>query len=347
MMDMLGSKAIIDKDWFAVGSNSSQPENMEGYHAEHLLYWIDEAKAVDQEIFDAIQGTQTTKAQMLLTSTAGPPMGYFYDTHCTPRISKSWKQFHVPAHISKRVRPEWIEERKEEWGEHTTIFQMRVMGNFPDSAEDSLFKRSWIETSFEVEDVRRPNPYLYLGVDVAEYGSDLTVFTLAEMNDGIVFIRDIKYTEQESTTQTVGRIKNMIKEHKIRKVYVDAIGVGRGVVDMLHEDTCGAEIVDVKASHKATNPEDEQNFKTSMYMKLKRLMEPDRNGKQHIKLLKNQKLVEELMLMRYKHLSSGKIQIIDPPTKSPDFADSLALVALSAEDRHGESRDPMSAISII
>jgi hypothetical protein len=44
-----------------------------------------------------------------------------------------------------------------------------------------------------------------------------------------------------------------------------------------------------------------------------------------ISIPNDSKLISQLSQMRYQFTSAGKIQIIDPENKSPDYADSLML----------------------
>lgn len=46
-----------EKRWFAVARTASKPENMQGFHEENMLFIVDEASGVADEIMEAILGT--------------------------------------------------------------------------------------------------------------------------------------------------------------------------------------------------------------------------------------------------------------------------------------------------
>jgi len=62
------------------------------------------------------------------------------------------------------------------------------------------------------------------------------------------------------------------------------------------------------------------NKKAEMYWNMRTLFEEGR-----ISIPKHRTLISQLAKMKYELTSSGKIRIIDPEDKSPDFADSLCL----------------------
>src|SRR3972149_5152792 len=62
---------------------SDEAANMEGAHADHLMYVYDEAKVVPDDTWDATEGAfaGTGEALALAISTPGPPLGRFYDIY--------------------------------------------------------------------------------------------------------------------------------------------------------------------------------------------------------------------------------------------------------------------------
>lgn len=123
-----------EESWFAAWVTSKNPKNAEGFHGENLLWIIEEAKTVQDAVFEGIQGALSqTNNFIYISSTCGVPHGYFYETH-TSRTDM-WDTFHIPSWKSPRVAPERIEAWRREWGEDNPIYQARVAAEFPD--EDS------------------------------------------------------------------------------------------------------------------------------------------------------------------------------------------------------------------
>ncbi|MBI4416777.1 MAG: hypothetical protein HY557_07330, partial [Euryarchaeota archaeon] len=271
-----------EEEWFAVGMSAARPENLEGFHAPYLLYVIDEAKGVSDAIFDGIQGALTTDAKLFLISTPGARLGYFHRVFT--QLRATWKVFHVPClgrweegkavpsedPISPRVSPEWIEARKAEWGECSPVYQARVLGEFPDEGEDTLIPLSWIEAAAgeppgpraapenpgrglcAASDVHaapeagaaRPRRRA-LGIDVARYGSDFTVFTVLDAFEadeagraqGRAFaqLRFIRRREKKGVSDVAAEAERLAREWEADLVAVDDTGVGGGVTDLLAE----------------------------------------------------------------------------------------------------------------
>ena len=123
-----------EESWFAAWVTSKNPKNAEGFHGENLLWIIEEAKTVQDAVFEGIQGALSQINNFIyISSTCSVPHGYFYETH-TSRTDM-WDTFHIPSWKSPRVAPERIESWRKEWGEDNPIFQARVAAEFPD--EDS------------------------------------------------------------------------------------------------------------------------------------------------------------------------------------------------------------------
>ena len=69
---------IFPERWFATARTASKPENMAGFHEEHLLFVIDEASGVADQIYETIEGALTTKdAKLLLCGNPTKNFGVF------------------------------------------------------------------------------------------------------------------------------------------------------------------------------------------------------------------------------------------------------------------------------
>src|SRR3990167_3674384 len=168
LYNLLDQKLEISQEWFAIGASSDTPENMEGFHAPHLLYIVDEAKTVPKGIFDAIEGALTGNIEAKLMVVSTPPLareGHFYDI-CRGAVP-GFKVFHTRCQDSPNVSKEWIEEKKIEGGETNPVYISKVLGEFPDSSEDTLIPLSWVELSMErwLENVNKEDsPVMGAGV---------------------------------------------------------------------------------------------------------------------------------------------------------------------------------------
>ena len=78
------------KDWgaFARTARQDAPESLQGFHGDHLLFVIDEASGVPEEVFEAAEGALSGPANRLLM--LGNPTrnsGTFHASHHKDRGS--------------------------------------------------------------------------------------------------------------------------------------------------------------------------------------------------------------------------------------------------------------------
>lgn len=308
-------------DWAMIGRASDRKENMLGFHAPYLMFIVDEASGVPDEIFEAIEGTQTQEgvnsSKIILIGNPTRPEGFFYDIFHSK--SSNWKTFHLDGRMSPRVSKQWISQMEEDYGADSPFFQIHVLGNFPPMDKDTLIPLGWIERSLaEQSDGHGAK---YAGFDIARMGNDYSVLVNVEHAEKKFIVRQIDFFSKIELMELCGWGIQVFKKTVPEKIMVDVIGVGAGVHDRLKE--LGFPVVDVNvAEAPCSKSEDFKNKKAEMYWHLRGLFE-----RQEIiipKIQHHNKLIAELSAMKYKYDSSGKLQIVDPE-KSPDFADALAL----------------------
>ena len=323
------------------------PSRFQGFHEEHILVVVDEAAGVNMNIFEGIEGILTsTGARLLLIgnpTSIGTP---FYDAFTKP----GFKTFHVSAFDTpnfteakithddikngtwkekskeilypKLITPHWVADRYKVWGENSAPYQVRVMGNFPQQGEDTLIPLAWIELAMQRwEDTPEGKP-IQLGVDVAAYGSDKTV--IAERKG--LKVMPLNVYAQKNTRETTGLVLNKAKEINTRKISVDEIGIGRGVVDSLAEE--GYEDVGVNVAGRASDPERYHNLRAELWWEFREKLDPEKTP---IALPDDDELLAELSSVKYKIDGRGAIQIESKEEmkkrlgRSPDRADAVVL----------------------
>lgn len=144
-----------EENWFCAWVTSKNHKNAEGFHGENLLWIIEEAKSVQDAVFEGVQGALSQVNNFIyISSTCGPPVGYFYETH-TNRTDM-WDIFHIPSWESPRVSPEKIEVWRKEWGEDSPIFQARVAAEFPEESMYSIVPLSHLMRAVESDEDDEP-----------------------------------------------------------------------------------------------------------------------------------------------------------------------------------------------
>lgn len=307
-------------EWFAIGASSDTPENMEGFHARHVLYIVDEAKSVEKGIFEAIEGAMTgnIEARMIVSST--PPLareGHFYEL-CSGRIP-GWKIHHIDGETSPNVSKDWVEARKREWGETSPVYLSKVKGIFPDASENTLIPTSWVEQANErwLEGVPdNIQGVVTIGVDPARYGDDETV--IAKSIGPYVYPLEVHV--KQDTMQTAGQVIRAIETHQATQVNIDVIGLGAGVYDRAKEVIkdrqipCAIKPVNVaqRAPSLLVNGERFRfkRMRDYLFWCMRQKLDPINTLPEDLLCLPvDQKLLMQLTSIRYKINSNGEIEI--------------------------------------
>lgn len=346
------------EEWFAVARTASKPDALQGFHADHVLYIIDEASGVDDKVFEPILGALTTEGSRLFM--AGNPTkltGFFFDSHHKNRAQ--YNAMHIDGRDSSRVDEAFIKTIVEMFGEDSDVFRVRVAGDFPRALPDSFIPMEWAERASEA-----PEPEISrasrvdIGIDVARYGDDSSVIATvldraAQQEPQIYFHND---TMQISGMAVIA-IKKAARDHPWAEVSVkiDCDGLGVGVYDRLMElkEQITAEVEEEREGRYdgedelpppfkleiiechfggeggTVNGADPVEYQTSTGVMWGTVREALRT--QTLKLWPDDKQISQISNRRYTVNSAGKIELEKKEAMkkrglpSPDMADALAL----------------------
>lgn len=95
------------KESFAIARTArpEQPEALQGFHCENLLFVLDEASGIAENIFEVSEGALTEPgALVLMTGNPTRASGYFYESHT--RMRHLWYTMRVSHADSPRVSDE-------------------------------------------------------------------------------------------------------------------------------------------------------------------------------------------------------------------------------------------------
>ena len=128
------------QEWFARAKTSSKEnsEALAGIHGPWVMAAADEASGVEEPIFETMDGSLTGENIMVfLISNGTRNEGYFYKTHKKDKvtglyISDKWQCYAFDAEESPRVTKESIQKWKDEYGDESVQYMVRVKGKFPD-----------------------------------------------------------------------------------------------------------------------------------------------------------------------------------------------------------------------
>lgn len=226
------------EEWFAVARTASKPDALQGFHADDILYIIDEASGVDDKVFEPVLGALSTPgARLLMCGNPTQLSGFFYESHHKNR--GSYSTFHIDGRTSSRVSEEFVNTIITMYGEDSDVFRVRVAGEFPRQDNDVFIPLPLIEKSIMTQwnAPERPSS-IHIGCDVARYGDDKTVIGY-KLDEKVEFHKRRSGQDTMKTADDIVELGEMlVRRYKYTKtipVKVDDSGVGGGVVDRLKQ----------------------------------------------------------------------------------------------------------------
>lgn len=347
-----------ERRWFAVAKTAGKPENMQGFHEDNMLFIVDEASGVEDEIMEAVLATLSGENNKLLM--CGNPTrttGAFYDSHTRDRAL--YRCHTVSSLDSSRTNKENIASFIRKYGEHSNVVKVRVFGEFPTQEDDTFIPLPLIEHTILNEIDLTSIGKITFGVDVARYGDDETI--IARNINGKIEIPVVRHGQSLMTT--VGDIvmlyKRTIEDYPQYNgtitINIDDTGLGGGVTDRLEEvkeeqKFRRMEIVPVNFGSKPKSDGANDHYAdipTYMWAIVKTQMENN-----EISIPNDEELVAQLSVRKYSITSNGKIIVESKKNmkergiKSPDRGDAVALSCFYQNKVYNLFIDNASAVVI-
>jgi phage terminase large subunit len=253
-----------------VGFTAREAEAVAGVSGANLLYLIDEASGVPDAIYEAIEGNRAGGARIALFSNPTQTVGEFYRSHRDPKTSKFYHAIHVSSEDSPNVKAgrivipalaerEWVEQKREEWGETHPLYLIRVRGEFVIGEDGKILTVHAIEESQKRWYDTPAAGRLQLGLDPAGpgEGGDESAFALRRGLKIIALTAMRGKTEDALVRHVVGELAPYRQERdEVPLVKVDADGpIGSRVYGLLraYQDAHprAFEVVRVRSSDRA------------------------------------------------------------------------------------------------
>lgn len=346
------------EEWFAVARTASKPDALQGFHADDILYIIDEASGVDDRVFEPVLGALSTPgARLLMCGNPTQLSGFFYDSHHKNR--SSYATFHVDGRDSSRVSEDFIRTIITMYGEDSDVFRVRVAGDFPKQENDVYIPLPLVEKSIMTDWKEPEHPALiHIGCDVARFGDDKTVIGY-KVNEKVTFHKRRSGQDTMKTADDIIELgETLVRRYKYKKtipVKVDDSGVGGGVVDRLRQIQRGQperfwwlDVIPVIFGQRINH--DFYHDSTSYMMSIVRnlLMPYTEDGKPkpvELILPNDNDLIGQLSTRKYGMTEQSKIRVESKDAmkkrglRSPDEADCVLLLCLPVKPkRKGDVR---------
>ena len=308
-------------------SRAETPEALAGVHSDNVLLVVDEASGVPEKVFEAAAGSMSGhNATTILLSNPTRSSGTFFESQT--RLADTWWTRRWSCVESPLVSDEFVEEMRLRYGEDSSAFRIRVLGEFPLADDDVIIPFHLVEAATKRDVDLTPDMKPVWAIDPARFGSDRTAFCKRVGN----VVTEIKSWQGLDLMQTVGRVMAEYEALPLSlrpaEILVDSIGVGGGVVDRLRE--LGAPVRGVNVAETPSMKETYNNLRTELWFRTKAWLE-DRS----CKLPEDDDLMADLTGIRYSFSSSGKMAAESKDAmkkrglKSPDLADAVCLTMAS------------------
>jgi len=318
----------------------------------HLLYTRRNGKCmwsgnsgVPKEVFEAGSGSLAgprTKVVMMSNPTDVSPDNYFFRSH--HKNKRFWTCLHFSGLESPLVDKQWIESVKEEYGEDSAYYSIRVLGEFPTIGDDILIPLHLVDASWG-RSINSVGSEAICGVDPARFGDDATGLVIRR---GGEIIR-VEAWRKHDTMYSAARIADLYSEGLFEWVAIDTIGIGSGVADRLKQFIGANRVVDVNVSERAAAREKYGRLRDELWFASKRFFE-SLSCSFNTELVSRkmfEEIAAELSSIKYSFLSNGKLKVQSKDDlrkegrKSPNLADALNLTFV--RDVAGELGTVMSA----
>ena len=221
--------------------------------------------------------------------------------------------------------PQWALDLFNRQGPQSSVYQTRVLGQFPEEADDTLIPLRDVEAAVKRNSPIPPDTKPVMGVDVARFGNDKTVIIIRQ-GPRVLHIDELRKSDIVNTT---GAVITAALRYKVKDIIVDEIGVGAGVLDNLKADR-RFNAQGLNGSNSPSNNEKYLNLRAEVFDGLRQ-----RFADGDVAMPNDPELISQLASLTYKYNARGQLQLESKDQirsvgrQSPDKADAIALAFTS------------------
>jgi len=311
-----------------VDAQTCREENSESFAGLHCAnstpwYLFDEGSAVPDKIYEVAEGGKTD----------GEPMHFVFGNP-TRNSGKFHEIFHGQKHrwITKQIdsrsakmtNKKQIETWRQDWGEDSDFFRVRVLGRFPKAGDMQYIPNDVVHICQKIETRFYQDDPLICGIDAARGGED---------NAMIQFRRGFDARSEKAyripgekirdSMKFVSKVVDVLNRHQPDVIFCDSGAMGGPIADRLRQ--LGYNAIDVGFGESAADDKQYRNRTAEMWSRMRNWLFAGGAIKE------NAQLEKELTDREYTH--NDKDQLVMEKKKdmksrglaSPDWADALGL----------------------
>jgi len=301
-------------------------EAFAGLHAEHVLMIMDEASGVADIIWDVSEGAMTTpRAMWLVYGNPTRNTGRFRE--CFGKNKHRWSTAQIDSRTCKMTNKKQLEEWRQDHGEDSDFYRVRVRGEFPHTASNQLISSTVVQEARKRDIPVADYVYMpvHIGVDVARFGDDETVISVRQgrKHRQMTQYRGLDNMQVGAMAASIFRKYNDMGL-PMGAFFVDGVGLGSGVVDYLK--SMGYPVVDVNVGKAAEKKDLFFNKRVEIWVRCREWLEAGAD------IIDDAELAEQLTSIEYDmvpHKEQVRLEKKEDLKKrglsSPDRAESLCL----------------------
>lgn len=307
-------------------------DSLQGGHAPHLLWLADEAFNIDNPTAWAnIEGslTEGEDNRILFVGQHTTTSGFCHDAF--HRNREMWHHMRFSSLDSPFVNRKFVDSIANSYGVDSNMYRVRVLGMEPGAGDRAFLGMGDVMSAVDRQGVDGGG--IYLGVDCARFGDDLTSITGRygmQVYSPRTMGKSDSFQIEGAVLEEVRRIRAATGDNGIAEIRVDATGGwGAGAIDLLNKNKAdNIRVIPITISSGNGNAEC-YDITTVMWNDLKKMLP-------HLSLPNDPDLTDELVSREY-GFNRGKLQIETKEQykarlkkNSPDRSDSLVLCVTGA-----------------
>lgn len=327
---------------FLIGINPDNIEGASGYHG-NVIAISDESSALTAAKDEAIASWNCRKRVYI--GNPNWPIGPFYEKCTRQRLDPdpSVRLIKIPALESPAIQagirhsPDgladlaWLDDMRREYGEDSNRWKVSVLAEFPDSSDDQLIDRGWLDLAFYAEPHAEDRTAPCMAIDLAAgQGGDRAVL-LVRTAHRVLRIEASNRWDMEHTAKRAGEV---LREFGIRpeRVVYDMVGLGEGFGYHLKANGIPT-AKGFKGGMNAKGYEKHfKNLKTAAAWNMRHRFDPKRNTIQFsIPREYEKELRPELQAWTFGSTATGQNVLVEKDVvktrigRSPDLSDTLIM----------------------
>jgi hypothetical protein len=224
-------KIDLGDDRQALAYSTTKTERLSGHHRPNLLAVLDESSGIEPPIWEAINSCNPSR--WLCTGNPLRPDGEFYERVMKAERNPGVNVITIPAtdspdiHLDRSPRglsdAGFLEQSRNDYGEGSLWWLPHVEARFPDSADDSLLNRAWLDRAATAK--HQPQGNARIAVDLGGGNAGDRSVILCRDENGLLAL---EHSNVWDLGDTAARTATLARKHAVpaSRISFDVGGLG-------------------------------------------------------------------------------------------------------------------------